>query len=127
MLEIKTEVEAYTGKRIDIESQLDQIERNATKQGAKFKKGEMKQIKSLLKKKDKKHSHKALYLAERDMYDIPFDPMECEFLYKAASKHDKHEEKEEVELPLRVTIGITASLCGYFLSFIPHPYAKMAS
>lgn len=127
MLEIKTEVEAYKGKKIDIESQLDQIEKDAIKQGAKFKKGEMKQIRSLLKKNEKKHNHKTLYLAECDMHDIPFDQIECDFLYKVASKHDKKEDKEEDEIPLRVTIGVTASLCGYFLSFIPHPYAQTAS
>jgi hypothetical protein len=127
MLEIKTEVEAYTGKRIDIESQLDQIERDAIKQGAKFRKGEMKQIRSLLKKNEKKHHHKAVYLAECNMYDIPFDQQECDYLYKTASKHDKKEDKEENEIPLRVTIGVTTSLCGYFLSFIPHSYAQIAS
>lgn len=126
MLEIKTEVEGYTGKQIDIDAQLDQIERDAIKQGAKFKKGEMKQIRSVLKKKEKKHNHKALYLAECNMYDIPFDNVECDFLYKSASKHDKKEDKEEQELPLRVTVGVTASLCGYFLKFIPHPYAQTA-
>lgn len=127
MLEIKTEVEAYTGKSINLESQLDQIEKDAIKQGAKFRKGEMKQIKSLLKKNEKKHNHKAVYLTECNMYNIPFDQLECDHLYKAVSKHDKKEDKEEIEVPLRVTIGITASLCGYFLSFIPHPHAQMAS
>lgn len=127
LFEIKTEVEGYTGKKCDIDTQLDQIEREATQRGAQFKRGEMKQIRTMLRKSEKKHNHKALYLAECNMYDIPFDQLECDYLYKAASKHDKKEDKEEVELPLRVTIGVTASLCGYFLSFIPHPYAQMAS
>lgn len=127
MLEIKSEVEAYTGKKIDLESKLDQIERDATKQGAKFKPGEMKQIKNLLKKNEKKYNHKTLYLAECNMYDITFDQAACDLLYKATSKHDKKEEKEENEIPLRVTVGVTASLCGYFLGFIPHPFAQTAS
>ena len=127
MLDIKTEVEAYTGREIDIDSQLDQIERDAINQGAQFKKGEMKQIRSILKKKAKKQNHRVVYLAECNMYDIPFDQDQCDFLYKSANKHDDKEEKTEESLPVRVTVGVTAALCGYFLKFIPHPLCQMAS
>lgn len=37
------------------------------------------------------------------------------------------EDDKEIKVPIRVSIGITASLCGYFLSFIPHPVAQGAS
>ena len=127
MLEIKTEVEAYTGKRVDIEAQLNQIEMQAIKNGARFKRGEMNQIRNMLKKCENKQHHRAVYLAECNMYDISYNEIEWNSFYKYASSRHKKEDKEEVEVPLRVTIGVTASLCGYFLSFIPHPYAQAAS
>ena len=126
MLDIKMEVEGYTGKKIDLEDHLNQIEKEAKRRGAQFKSGEMKQIKKMLKKKEKKQNHKALYLYECNMYDISFDQFECDYLYQA-SKHVKNEDKEDIDVPLRLTIGVTASLCGYFLKFIPHPYCQTAS
>lgn len=132
MYEIKIEIEGYTGKKIDIDAHLDQIERDAKKQGAQFKKNEMKQIKKDLKKAGKKHHHKALFLYECNMYDIEFTQADCDFHFenlmmaKHSHGHGKEDEKE-VKVPIRVSIGITASLCGYFLSFIPHPYAQTAS
>lgn len=130
MFEIKMEVEGYTGRKIDIDSHIDLIEKEAKKGGAKFKSGEMKQIRKMLKKSEKKHNHRAVYLYECNMYDVPFNEVEWEHQFKAASKHDKHEredDKKEIKVPIRMTIGITASLCGYFLSFIPHPYCQGAS
>jgi hypothetical protein len=129
MFDIKMEVEGYTGKKIDLENHLNQIEKEAKKKGAKFKSGEIKQIAKMLKKKGKKRNHKALYLYECNIYNIPFDQLECDYLYQA-SKHDKKDEKEdkeEIEVPLRLSVGVTASLCGYFLGFVPHPYCQAAS
>ena len=37
MFEIKTEVEGYTGKKIDLNAHIDSIEKAAKKQGAQFK------------------------------------------------------------------------------------------
>lgn len=131
LFDIKQEVEGYTGRRIDIDSQLDQIERDAKKGGAKFKSGEMKAIRNKLKKADKKSGHKAHYLFQCNMYAIDFDQSACDldfdnYYMAARSKHDKEDDKK-VEVPLRVSIGVTCSLCGYFLSFIPHPYCQASS
>lgn len=131
MYDIKLEIEAYTGKKVDIDGHIDQIERDAKKQGAQFKKGEIKQYKKDIKKTGKKHGHKAVFLYECNMYGIDFSQEACDLdfnymLSKSAKHHGKDDEKE-VKVPIRVSIGITASLCGYFLSFIPHPYAQAAS
>lgn len=133
MFDIKTEVEGYTGKTVDIDSHIDAIEKEAKKQGAQFKKGEIKQIKKNLKKKEKKHSHRAMFLYECNMYDIEFNQEKCDLnfdnfcLARASKDHHGKEDEKEIKVPIRVSIGITASLCGYFLSFIPHPIAQGAS
>lgn len=49
---------------------------------------------------------------------------ELETLFEV--KHGKDPESE-VQVPLKVSVGITLSLCGYLLSQIPHPYCKAAS
>ena len=132
MFEIKTEVEGYTGKKIDLEAHVDAIEKEAKKRGAKFKPGEIKQVKKDLKKKNKKHEHKAMFLYDCNMFGIDFNQDECDFHFdnmymaKTAKGHGKEDDKE-VKVPIRISIGITASLCGYFLGFIPHPVAQTAS
>ena len=132
MFEIKTEVECYTGKKIDLNSHIDAIEKEAKRQGAKFKRGEVKQIKKDLKKKEKKHGHRAMFLCYCNMYGIDFNQDECDFHFdnmyiaKSAKGHGKEDDKE-LKVPIRIQIGITASLCGYFLSFIPHPVVQTAS
>src|ERR1700731_3813706 len=50
VMEIKMEVEAYTGKIIDVDKALNEIEDNAKKNGAQFKSGEMKKIRSTIHK-----------------------------------------------------------------------------
>lgn len=133
MLDIKTEVEVYTGKTIDMEAHIDAIEKEAKKQGAQFKKGEIKQIKKSLKKKEKKHTHRAMFLYECNLNDIEFNQEQCDLhfdnfhLARASKDHHGKEDDKEIKVPIRVSIGITASLCGYFLSFIPHPIAQGAS
>lgn len=133
MFEIKTEVEGYTRKKIDIDAHIDTIEKEAKKQGANFKKGEIKKIKKDLKKRFKKKNHKAIFLYKCNLYDIEFSQEQCDFDFYsknvAKSSHAKQgqENEEEVKVPIRVSVGVTASLCGYFLSFIPHPYAQAAS
>ncbi len=131
MLEIKTEVEGYTGRKIDLDAHVDAIEKEAKKRGAKFKSGEIKQIKKVLKKKSQKHEHKAIFLYDCNMYGIDFDQELCDFDFEnnfiAKSAKQGKEDEKEVKVPIRISIGITCSLCGYFLSFIPHPIAQTAS
>lgn len=131
MFDIKMEVERYTGKKIDLEGRINAIEKEAKRNGAQFKKDEISQIKKELKKAGKKHSHKALFLYECNLHDLEFDQEACDLHFEDAfiAKHGKPKEEEDakVEVPIRVSIGITASLCGYFLSFIPHPLAQTAS
>lgn len=125
MLEIKTEVEGYTGKEIDLEAHINQVEKEAKKKGAKFKPGEIKQLKKSLKIKDKNHGHKLTCIYEGNFEDLQYEEIDFVNLYEAS--HKSKDKDKQIEVPIRVTIGVTASLCGYFLSFIPHPAAQGAS
>jgi len=58
MFDIKMEVEGYTGKKIDLENHLNQIEKEAKKRGAQFKSGEMKQIPKRIGAVGKRWSHR---------------------------------------------------------------------
>ena len=86
ILDIKTEVEAYTGKKIDISKEIDKIETDLKKKGGKPPKDIFKKFKDLVKKKEKKNHHRALcmqtYLV--DQPNMSFD--DYEFLYRAAKK-----------------------------------------
>ena len=124
-MDIKMEVEAYTGRRIDTDRALSEIENNAKKNGAQFKPGEMKSVKGIIQKGEKKHFLKALYI-----YDCNFNALDCnetEYQIIAKSDHKDSKDKKDIDVPIRVTIGVTAALAGYFLGFIPHPLTQTAS
>ncbi len=53
MFDIKTEVEQYTGKKIDIEKQIDQAQKEASARGQKINDHYIKQIKKEFHRLDK--------------------------------------------------------------------------
>jgi hypothetical protein len=63
MIEIKQEVESYTGMKIDMDKQMDQIERDLRGKGTKDDKKEMKALRKKLKTLEKKAHHRALCMA----------------------------------------------------------------
>lgn len=124
MIELKVEVEGYTGQKINLENQLDQIEKEIKKDGGKLKKDEFKKIRKIIKDKEKRSNHKAMYMADCMAYGIEYNTeIEC-LNFMAKHGHDMDEEKEEVVLPIRVTIGVTVALCGLFLMFVPIPICQ---
>lgn len=119
ILDIKTEVEAYTGKEINLEKEIDNVETDLKKQGHKAPKGVFKKYKSLLKKKDKKKHARALCM-EAYFLDAPnmsFDDYEA--LHLATKKHDnKEEEEKQKDLPpFKFVLGVSLVLCGAFVMF----------
>lgn len=115
MIEIKQQVEGYTGKKIDLDKQLDHVEKEMKKGGAKVSSSEMKQVRKLIKHKEKRAMHKEMYLADCIVCGMEYNAEWEQLEYSA-----KHEgDKEEVELPLQVTIGVSVALCGLLLTFIP--------
>ncbi|MGA8163714.1 MAG: hypothetical protein WB791_01665 [Waddliaceae bacterium] len=57
MFDFKSEVEQYTGKKIDINKQIDEVQRQAKTQGQKIDDKYIKAIKKEFHKTDKKHKH----------------------------------------------------------------------
>lgn len=127
MLDIKHETEAYTGQKIDISKSLDQVEKEIKAKGGKISKAELNSIKKTIKKNEKKHNHKALYMAAAMEsgcnYDAEAVNIEWDYLCKSASK-GKDKEEEEMSMPVRVTVGVTIALVGLFVSILPFPPCK---
>lgn len=132
MFELKMEIEGYTGKKIDLDKSLDQVERDVKSKGGKVDKSVMKKVRKDLKKHEKRFNHKALYTSNCIEFNLPYNAQEEQLLFDneliiEAKKQDKDKDKnkeEEVCIPLRVTIGVTITLCGIFLIFVPIPICK---
>lgn len=128
MFDIKNEIEGYTGQKINIENSLDKVEQEAKARGRPVPKDQMKEMRRRLKKADKRHNHKAMYMANCIEYDLPFNADEESLLYvMAKNSHRKDKDNKEDVLPLRVTIGVTMSLVGLFLYVVPLPVCKLAA
>ncbi len=128
MLEMKFEIEGYTGKKIDIDKQIDQAEREIKAQGGKLKKDQLKGFRKYVKNKEKRQQHRAMYIADSMIYGFPYDAEEEALLFRAAHKDhkDKDEDKDELEvgIPPSMIIGVTVGLCGLFMSFVPIPICQ---
>ena len=132
MFDFKQEVEQYTGKHIDINKSIDQAEKEARAKGQKIDSKYIKAIKKEFNRNDKKHKHRALWFAQCNELDIPYTTFEADanfemnyMLAKSAKGHDKDEVQIE-DVPLKITVGVTVSLCGLFLYFVPLPGCQVA-
>jgi hypothetical protein len=128
MLDMKHETEGYTGQKINIDKSLDQIEKEIKHKGSKISKAEIKSIRKTIKDHEKKHNHKALYMAAAMESGCEYNPeavhFEFDYLCKAAKHgHDK-DEGEEMVMPVRVTVGVVMALCGLFITILPFPPCK---
>lgn len=137
MFELKREIEAYTGQKIDLNKSLDQVEKKAKAKGRPVDKKYVNEMRRRLKKEEKRHDHKASYMAYCLKYDLPYNSEEEILMYELSindslmAKHshgkDKKDGEKEIVLPLRVTIGVTMSLIGLFLYVVPLPPCKAAA
>lgn len=118
-MEIKAEIEGYTGIKINLDKELDNVENEIVKNGGNLKKDDFKKIRKLIKHKEKHSRHQVIYMTDCIANGIEYNA-ELEFL-DFIVKHGGHGEMPEMDLPLRVTIGVTVALCGYFLCHIPIP------
>lgn len=126
MFEIKEEVQQYTGQKIDMNKYIDQVQREAKAKGQKIDDAYVKQIKKWFGKKDKKHKHRAVWFAQCAEVDIPYSTYEADVNFdmnymvaKAAHGGDK-----EIDVPITITVGVTLSLAGLFLMFVPIPLCQ---
>jgi len=123
MMEIKIEVEGYTGKKIHLDKELDKIEHEMKKRGGNLKKEEFQKLRKIIKQNEKRSNHKTLYMAECITYGMAYDGELEQFDYMTKQGHEKP--AEEIDLPARFTIGITVALCGSFLSYVPLPICQL--
>lgn len=115
MIAIKIEIEGYTGEKINLDKALDEIEKEMQKGGAKLKKGEFKELRTLIKNVEKRANHKALYMANCLSYQLNYDVELEQLMYTAQHGSDQ----EETKLPLKLTTGVAIALCGHFLNTVP--------
>ena len=128
MFDIKHEVEQYTGKKIDIDKQIDQAQREAKAKGQKIDDRYIKQIKKDFHREDKRHKHRAVWFAQCAEVDIPYSTVEADMHFdmnyvmaKSAKGGDK-----DIDVPIPIMVGVTVSLCGLFLVFVPLPGCQTA-
>ena len=130
MFDIKKEVENYTNQKFNIENAIDEIEQAVKNRNGKVDKQVIKQIKRNFKNHQKKFDHKATYMANCVKFNLPYSDEEEDLLFQDELTHNKHnhekdkEKDKEICIPLRVTIGITLTLCGFFLWCVPIPICK---
>ncbi|MGK5595631.1 MAG: hypothetical protein ACSNEK_09795 [Parachlamydiaceae bacterium] len=127
MFDFKSEVEQYTGKKIDIDKQIDQYQKDAKANGQKIDDKYIKQIKKDFKKEDKKRKHRAVWFAQCAEFNIPYTTIEADYHFEMngmMAKAQKYEQQEDV--PAKIMVGVTVGLCGLFLVFVPIPICQTA-
>lgn len=121
--------------QINIDHYLDLVEKEAKKRGRPVEKAHMQEMRKRLHKQEKRANHRASYMASCMEYQLPFNSDEEAFLYEneqflemesLGSRGKKNENDKEVVLPIRVTLGVTMSLAGFFLWMVPIPVCKVA-
>ena len=128
MFDFKHEVEQRTGKKIDINKQIDQAQQEAKAKGKKIDDKYVKQIKKNFQIEDKKHEHRAIWFAQCVEVDIPYSTLEADMYFDmnyVRAKSAKNGEKD-VDVPVPIMVGVTVSLCGLFLALVPLPGCQTA-
>ena len=116
VLDMKVQVEAYSGLKINIDQEITKAEQEIKRNGGKINKKELEAVRKYIKKNEKKLNQRMQCMAcyMQDAPNISFE--EYEFLHCSAHKNDKDKEEEELrELPARLAIGISMILAGGFL------------
>jgi hypothetical protein len=134
-LDIKREVEAASGRPIDLNQCLNQVENEVKKKGYKPPKKEFDSIRKAINKKDKKNTVRAHYLARTmDLEGYQFNDIDehmfaQEILLRSKHGHEdkdkEKDEKQEIQVPAHLVFGVTLTLCGVFLMFLPIPGCKV--
>ncbi len=123
MYDVKSDVEQYTGNKIDIEKQIDLVQKEAKSRGHNIDDRYIKQIKKDFHKQEKKHKHRAEWFAQCQELDIPYSSYEADLYFEQNFIMGKSENKD-IDVPIPVLVGVTVTLCGVFLVFVPLPVCK---
>jgi hypothetical protein len=128
MFDFKHEVEQYTGKKIDINKQIEQAQREARANGQKIDDRYIKQIKKDFHKEDKRYKHRAAWFVQCAEVNIPYSTVEADMHFNmnyVMAKSTKTGDKD-IDVPIPIMVGVTVSLCGLFLVFVPIPLCQTA-
>lgn len=117
MLDIKEEAELSIGKKISIDSVLDNMQTVLKQKGHKLSKDQLSAFKKMFNKKESKRDHKIMFMADCIEMGVVYDAELEQMAFEAKHKDDK----PEVVLTLTMALGVTCCCAGAFLMFIPIP------
>lgn len=120
-LQIKEQVEAATGNKIDLNKMIDKAAVDCRKAGAPISHQHIEAYKRKFRAQEKKSSKKK----SGWFFQPPCLSKDFSSLSKHHQKKEK-EEKKEVSVPIRISMGITLVLAGGFLAILPIPICKRA-
>lgn len=133
MFDFKQEVEQYTGKHININEQIDAVQKKARSKGQKIDDKYLKAIQKEFDKLDKKHKHRTVWFAQCAELSIPYSTFEADtqfdmdsLIAKASHKGKDKDDLQIEDVPVKVMVGVTISLCGLFLWLVPLPGCQTA-
>lgn len=117
MFDIRREVETYTGRKIDLNQELDKAEKEIKKE-VNLPKEQFKAFRNLILAKEKKSKHSSLVMQSylQDNTEITFE--EYKTLYEASHSKDKKHEQEEVKISAQLAIGATLVLASGLLAIL---------
>jgi hypothetical protein len=127
MFDIKSEVEGYTGHKISLTKMIDQVAKDAARAGRpippKYIEAYKRKFKAVEKsrKKSSKGSGWLFSVGNHHQFD------NSAYLYGKSNRKDPREKEKEVNVPVRMSFGITMMLVAGFLSRIPIPMCQKAA
>ena len=109
MLDVKEEAESHLGYTICLKEQLKEVQKLVKEEGKEISKKHLDSFKKILKKREKKRNKTAFGIR-----------------FRSKKNQESEDDDEKVELPVKMVFGITVTLCGLFVVFLPHPAATSA-
>ena len=109
MFDLKDEISSYTGIQINMEQHINETFKEMKKNGVKCDPKQIKTVKKLFENKDKRHGHKALFMAECMAYDMEYSVEHEALIFTAKHGHEKKENEKEIIVPLKLVVGVTGT------------------
>lgn len=126
-LDIKAEIESSYSVKFNLDDCFKTVESNLKANGVNVSKDKLTAIQKMMKKKDKEVKSKT-YCLSSSMYtelpDYEIGELSLHHEAKTYGKKDKDQDDEEVSIPAKLTWGVTLTLVGVFLNFLPIPACK---
>ena len=120
LFELKDELQDFGGIKISIDQCINDAQKQLKSNGIIVSKKEWKLYKSMLNKKSKKSKH------QKTCTTIGLSLDQADALFSSMKSNYEDDEEIEIELPVRVSYGITITLCGIFLCCLRNPYCVNA-